>query len=88
MDTAGEAEQRSLQHFLLDQIDRLEPAEQRVVMGRWGLGSGRAMTRAELAEQMAVSREWIRQLEMSALGKLSRNEHLCAAYRDHNMASL
>ena len=87
-DTDSEAEQRSLQHFLRDQIDCLEPAEQRVVMGRWGLGSSRAMTRAELAEQMAVSREWIRQLEMSALGKLSRNENLCAAYRDHNMASL
>ena len=85
--TSSEAEQRSLQHFLLKQIDRLEPAEQRVVIGRWGLGSGRTMTRAELADQMSVSREWVRQLEVSALEKLGRNENLCAAYQDHNRAT-
>jgi DNA-directed RNA polymerase sigma subunit (sigma70/sigma32) len=45
------------------------------------------MTRAELADQMSVSREWVRQLEVSALEKLGRNENLCAAYQDHNRAT-
>lgn len=82
----NQAQQESLRHFLLTEIDRLDPAEQRVVVSRWGLDQQRPQTRAEIAEQMSVSREWVRQLESSALEKLSRNKQVFAAYLDSEPA--
>ena len=82
----SEAQQDSLKQFLLSEINRLDPAEQRVVISRWGLDQQRPQTRAEIAEQMAVSREWVRQLESSALEKLGRNEQVFAAYLDSESA--
>tara|TARA_R110002110_G_scaffold66978_2_gene183155 strand:- start:8889 stop:10193 length:1305 start_codon:yes stop_codon:yes gene_type:complete len=81
-DASRAAEQRSLNAFLLAEIQQLDPAEQTVIVGRWGLHKGPPLTRAEIADQMSVSREWVRQLERSALQKLSKNTDLQAAYSD------
>jgi RNA polymerase sigma factor (sigma-70 family) len=81
--TFGEAENTSLRHFLLGEISCLDPDEQRVVIARWGLHRGPALSRAEVAEHMAVSTEWVRQLERSALKKLRASEPVNAAYEDH-----
>jgi RNA polymerase sigma factor (sigma-70 family) len=80
---AGEAEQASLNHRLLSEIRCLDPAEQQVVIQRWGLRQGTPLTRAEIADQMSVSREWVRQLEQSALKKLGQSETMNAVYEDH-----
>ena len=83
-ETARDAEQASLNQRLLVEIRRLDPAEQQVVISRWGLQQGPPLTRAEIADKMSVSREWVRQLERSALEKLRRSETVNSVYRDHN----
>lgn len=86
-DIAARAESASLQRCLLQEIEQLEPAEQEVVIARWGLHRGPPLSRAEVADKMRVSREWVRQLERSALEKLSRNSTVRAAARDHGNLS-
>ncbi|MEQ9462943.1 MAG: RNA polymerase sigma factor RpoD/SigA [Haliea sp.] len=86
-DIAASAESESLQRCLLQEIDHLEPAEQEVVIARWGLHRGPPLSRAEVADKMRVSREWVRQLERSALEKLSRNTTVRDAARDHGNLS-
>jgi RNA polymerase sigma factor (sigma-70 family) len=86
-DIAARAESASLQRCLLQEIEHLEPAEQEVVIARWGLHRGPPLSRAEVADKMRVSREWVRQLERSALEKLSRNSTVRAAARDHGNLS-
>ena len=54
-----------------------------MVIYRWGLGEGRPLSRQEIADQLSVSREWIRQLERSALNKLARNDDIYSAYLEH-----
>ena len=83
-ETARDAEQASLNQRLLVEIRRLDPAEQQVVISRWGLQQGPPLSRAEIADKMSVSREWVRQLERSALEKLRRSETVNSVYRDHN----
>jgi RNA polymerase sigma factor (sigma-70 family) len=78
-----DAEQSSLQRFLRREIGRLDPTEQKVVIGRWGLENGRPLSRQEIADQLSVSREWIRQLERSALNKLALNDDIYSAYLEH-----
>jgi RNA polymerase primary sigma factor len=77
-----DAEQVSLNQRLLSEIHRLDLVEQQVVIKRWGLLESPPLTRAEIADQMSVSREWVRQLEQSALKKLARSETIRAVYRD------
>lgn len=86
-DIAARTETASLQRCLLQEIEQLEPAEQEVVIARWGLHPGPPLTRAEVADKMRVSREWVRQLERSALEKLSRNSTVRDAARDHGNLS-
>lgn len=86
-DIAARAESASLQRCLLQEIEHLEPAEQEVVIARWGLHRGPPLSRAEVADKMRVSREWVRQLERSALEKLSRNSTVRDAARDHGNLS-
>jgi DNA-directed RNA polymerase sigma subunit (sigma70/sigma32) len=52
-------------------------------MLRWGLDRGVPQTRAEIAVQMHVSTEWVRQLEVSALAKLRSDAEMVKAYHDH-----
>ncbi len=82
--TAGAAEQDSLNRCLMQSIKILEPTEQRVVIQRWGLDRGAPRTRAEIAVQMEVSTEWVRQLEVSALAKLRNDAGMVEAYQDHH----
>jgi RNA polymerase sigma factor (sigma-70 family) len=81
--TAGVAEQASLNRHLMHSIKILEPSEQRVVIQRWGLDKGVPRTRAEIAVQMDVSTEWVRQLEVSALAKLRNDAGMVEAYQDY-----
>jgi len=81
--TTDVAEQDSLNNCLMQSIRILEPSEQRVVIQRWGLDKGAPRTRAEIAVQMEVSTEWVRQLEVSALAKLRNDAGIVEAYRDH-----
>jgi RNA polymerase primary sigma factor len=84
--TASRAEQESLNRCLMQRIKILEPSEQRVVIRRWGLDRSPPLTRAEIAEQMAVSTEWVRQLESSALAKLRKDDRVAEVYQDHRGA--
>ena len=79
----SEAERESLHERLLKEIDGLERAEKEVVVARWGLHSGPPLSRAEIADKMSVSREWVRQLERAALNKLSGNDRIKAAFSDY-----
>ena len=81
------AESASLQRCLLQEIEHLDPAEKQVVIARWGLHDGPPLTRAEVADKLRVSREWVRQLEKSALDKLSRNSVVRKAASDHGTLS-
>ena len=82
--TEGQAEQASLHRFLAEAVDSLENSERRVVVARWGLHNGPPLSRAEIADSMGVSREWVRQLERSALKKLKGQAAVQAAYDDYN----
>lgn len=82
--TEGQAEQASLHKFLAEAVDSLESSERRVVIARWGLHDGPPLSRAEIADTMGVSREWVRQLERSALKKLKGQQAIQAAYDDYN----
>ncbi len=83
----AEAETESLHERLLAEMEGLERAEREVVVARWGLHNGPPLSRAEIADKMSVSREWVRQLERSALSKLSQNDRIRAAFSDYMSAA-
>ncbi len=85
--TTSKAEQSSLNSFLNDAVDELEDNEQAVVMARWGLHSGPPLSRSEIADKLGVSREWVRQLERSALRKLKRQKSVQEAFADLQQVS-
>ena len=85
--TEDTADQASLHRFLGDAVECLEASERRVVVARWGLHEGPPLSRAEVADSMGVSREWVRQLERSALRKLKGQESVRAAFEDYSEAS-
>ncbi|MEP0202596.1 MAG: RNA polymerase sigma factor RpoD/SigA [Halioglobus sp.] len=85
--TSSVADNDSLQRCLLREMKVLEPAEKEVVIARWGLHQGPPLSRAEIADKLAVSREWVRQLERSALKKLSHSENIIGAFEDYGSAS-
>ena len=62
----------------------MEGTEQRVIISRWGLHDGPPLSRAEIADSMGVSREWVRQLERSALRKLKNQRSVQEAYEDYS----
>ena len=77
------AELDSLHRFLGDAVDQLEKNEQAVVVARWGLHDGPPLSRTEIADRLGVSREWVRQLERSALRKLKSQDGIQEAYSDY-----
>lgn len=77
-----DAQQNSVARLLWKHIDKLEAREQAVITGRWGLDGRPQRTFAQLADQLHVSREWVRQLEKSALEKLSQEASLNDAYEE------
>ena len=86
-DTTGNAEQDSLHRFLGEAVDQLEANEQAVVVARWGLHNGPPLSRSEIADRLGVSREWVRQLERSALKKLKGQEGVQEAFMDYQQVS-
>ena len=81
------ADNASLHKRLVREIAALDQAERQVVVARWGLHDGPPLFRAEIADRMQVSREWVRQLERAALNKLSRNEKIRSAFEDYVCAA-
>ena len=81
------ADNASLHKRLVREIAALDQAERQVVVARWGLHDGPPLSRAEIADRMQVSREWVRQLERAALNKLSRNEKIRSAFEDYVCAA-
>jgi RNA polymerase sigma factor (sigma-70 family) len=79
----ADAENSFLHDRLIAEMNSLERAEREVVVARWGLHDGPPLSRAEIADRMSVSREWVRQLERAALAKLSRNDRIRAAFSDY-----
>ncbi len=58
-------------HSVLDAvIGMLEPREQKIIRLRYGLDNGVPMTLRDVGEQYNITRERVRQIEMSALRKL------------------
>jgi RNA polymerase primary sigma factor len=57
-------------------LDELLPRERHVLRQRFGLAGGRERTLGEVAEEMGVSRERVRQIETEALAKLRHMRHL------------
>lgn len=55
---------------LLEQVGSLEPREQWVIARRFGLLDGRVHTLKEIAEQLEMSREGVRHVQLRALKKL------------------
>ena len=85
-EASDSAEQASLGNFLDHAIGRLESNEQQVVLARWGLQNGPPLTRAEIADKLGVSREWVRQLERSALKKLKGHIDVQDAFDDYRQS--
>jgi RNA polymerase sigma factor (sigma-70 family) len=79
----SDAETESLHERLITEMATLDKTEREVVVARWGLHAGPPLSRAEIADKLSVSREWVRQLERSALTKLSSNERIRAAFEDY-----
>jgi RNA polymerase primary sigma factor len=59
-----------LREQINDVLDSLAPKEKEVVMMRFGLDDGRVKTLKEIGETFNISRERVRQIETTALGKL------------------
>ena len=71
-----------LQALIGQRLDSLRPIERQVVTRRWGLDRGPVSTRKQLASQLSVSVEWIRQVENTALKKLRSDQALLEARGD------
>lgn len=77
-----ELEHGSVRRLLWQHMDQLEERERQVLCGRWGLDGRPQRTFAQLADQLGVSREWVRQLEKSAMKKLGQQELLGQAFEE------
>ena len=86
-EASDDAEQASLGKFLTSAIGRLEANEREVVTARWGLQNGAPLSRAEIADKLGVSREWVRQLERTALKKLKGQGDVKYAFDDYRSSS-
>lgn len=70
-DFISEIEEESSCAFIMDALgDILDKREIFVLINRYGFGESNEMTLAELAQQMNLSKERVRQLEVQAIGKL------------------
>jgi RNA polymerase primary sigma factor len=69
----SEAEQTMLTRQLTRMLEFLTPWERDVVRMRYGLADGESKTLEQCARLLGLSRERVRQIELRALKKLSRN---------------
>lgn len=76
-----EAQNQSLKRLLDQQLQQLDGREQFILKARWGLDGQPSRTLAQLADQLEVSRELVRQLEKSALRKLKVDSALNDAFQ-------
>ena len=67
-----EIEKQELSRRLAEAMDRLDPRERKILRMRFGLEHGEERTLTEVAVEIGVSRERIRQIEQAALAKLRR----------------
>jgi RNA polymerase sigma factor (sigma-70 family) len=72
-------EQHLLNRLIGKRLALLTELEQKIIRGRWGLDGHETLTLAQMAEQLSVSREWVRQVEKTALGKLKEDPKLLQA---------
>lgn len=77
MDPADTALDTMDRDVLLQQVRFLEPREQMVIERRFGLFDGKVHTLKEIADQLAMSREGVRHVQLRALRKL--RDALCRA---------
>jgi RNA polymerase primary sigma factor len=56
--------------YLLLQVEHLDPREQQVIVKRFGLTDGKVYTLKEIADQLEMSREGVRHVQLRALRKL------------------
>jgi RNA polymerase primary sigma factor len=56
--------------YLLLQVEHLDPREQQVIAKRFGLTDGKVYTLKEIADQLEMSREGVRHVQLRALRKL------------------
>ena len=80
---AETAEDLLMKEFMKKDLERilesLSPRENQVIRWRFGMEDGRMKTLQEIGELMGVSRERVRQIELSAFRKLknkNRTKHL------------
>lgn len=76
-----QAQNQSLKRLLDQQLQQLDGREQFILKARWGLDGLPSRTLAQLADQLEVSRELVRQLEKSALRKLKVDSTLNDAFQ-------
>ncbi|MBM3127723.1 MAG: sigma-70 family RNA polymerase sigma factor [Chloroflexi bacterium] len=69
------AVQELLRRDLLDALEALTPREARILTLRFGLRDGTDQTLEEVGARMGLTRERIRQIEQSALGKIRGAAH-------------
>jgi len=79
--TIESAQNSSLKRLITRQLQKLDGREQLILTARWGLDGRPTRTLAQLADQLEVSRELVRQLEKSALRKLQVDAALNDAFQ-------
>ena len=82
-DTDGTADSAMLQRLVQERMQILKPEERLVITRRWGLDEKPPSSRKDISEQMRVTTEWVRQLEVSALKKLGNDRALKSARSIH-----
>jgi RNA polymerase primary sigma factor len=70
LQAADIAEQRALTRSLRDLVATLTPREATIIKLRFGLEDGQPHTLQEVADQVGLTRERVRQLEKKALAEL------------------
>ena len=66
-------EQQAENAMLHKAVDRLSPRERKIVVLRFGLGTGREHTQKEVADQLGISQSYISRLEKRIIHRLRRD---------------
>lgn len=75
-DVEGEVIENEINRQIRDIVDTLPEREAKIIRLRYGLDNGEPMTLQQVGEQMGVTRERIRQIEVKALKKLKNSKSL------------
>lgn len=66
-------EQEAERTMLLRAVDRLSPREKKIMVLRFGLGSGKEHTQKEVADHLGISQSYISRLEKRIIHRLRRD---------------